>query len=153
MTGTEYDVTISLATMWADVCVFMASCVEGKWVEWLQCCKEIKADIAGDCLCNLDSKWSMWYLPLFSQDCTLGSSGEYVSYMTHIQENMFGFVSLHVSSLWNIILLSRLDCIWLNMRTVRKMWMSVIDGHWWQFEPGSFSRFDITFIATHLILF
>lgn len=112
MTGTEYDVTISLATMWADVCVLRdASCVEGKWVEWLQCCKEINADIAGDCLSVI---WiangqdftiedlhftTMWYLPLFPQDCTLGSSGDYVSYMTHIQENMFVFVSFHVSLL------------------------------------------------------
>lgn len=130
MTGTEYDVTISLATMWADVCVLRdASCVEGKWVEWLQCCKEIKADIAGDCLSVI---WigngqvvtieglnftTMWYLPLFSRGL-------------HLRIFRRIFACLFLSSCVFIVKhypIYRFGCIWLNMRTVWKMSMSVLD--------------------------
>lgn len=46
MAAHKYDVTISLATMWADVRVLRdTSCsVKGELEEWLQSCKEIKAD-------------------------------------------------------------------------------------------------------------
>lgn len=53
MAAIEYDVTIFLATVWADVCVCVCVLIDASWSvdekseEWLQWYKEINVDTAG----------------------------------------------------------------------------------------------------------